>query len=742
MTDPPPPRPTPAADDAMARQRALIDAARAQVLHIPVRHLSLVPSSADAHPASQPTDAIAGEHDLPAPDAIPGYQILREIHRGAQGVVYQALQKATQRHVAIKVMREGPFAGPTDRARFEREVQILAQLDHPNIVTIHDSGSAAGCHYFVMDLVRGQPLDAFIGTTQPDLRATLTLFAEICDAVNDAHLRGVIHRDLKPGNIRVDPDGRPHILDFGLAKTTWDLADSGPSFTVTGQFVGSLPWASPEQAEGGGGGGGGAERIDIRTDVYSLGVVLFQMLTGRFPYPVVGPVREVLDRIVNAQPMAPSQVSAERARAVAIDNEVDTLVLKCLAKEPARRYQSAGELARDVRHYLAGEAIDAKRDSTGYVLRKQLRRHRVAFAVAAGFVLLLAAGLIVSFTLWRASEHHRTEAETNLELARQAEDEASASANRAQRITTLLIDSFRAADPKFGGDSHLTAREAIDRGAAKTLAHMDKDPLVQAGLLKYLGIIYGNLGAYDRSRELLSRALEIMRDKLPPDSREIAETATSLGDAARESGDNAAAEEAYRTAFGIIERSVTAKDWHLVEILVRMLRARGDLTSAEPVLRATVTQFRATPDDPLHLVIALNSLGEILEEQRRYPEAVEIMREALSHCPRLPPYYSELPYAIGNNLAWLLMHTGELDEAREMAQRSLDERKSKLPAEHLDIASSMFVLASIHMKAGNITAAAPLARESLRIRAAALPADDYRVRDAQDLVDSCDGAGR
>lgn len=224
---------------------------------------------ANVHPGFESkTDAIP-------PDSFSGYEIVRRIHQGSQGVVYQALQKATHRKVAIKVMREGLFAGPNDKIRFEREVQILGTLKHPHIVTIHDSGSAAEHFYYVMDYISGVPLDVYITSHSLTINQKLQLFVKICEAVNAAHLGGIIHRDLKPSNIRIDKEGEPHILDFGLAKTIIkDERDTDvwKTMTITGQFVGSLPWASPEQVDGSPG------RIDLRTDVYSLGVILYQMM--------------------------------------------------------------------------------------------------------------------------------------------------------------------------------------------------------------------------------------------------------------------------------------------------------------------------------------------------------------------------------------------------------------------------------------------------------------------------------
>jgi tRNA A-37 threonylcarbamoyl transferase component Bud32 len=340
-------------------------------------------------------------------DSIPGYRIERKVSEGGQGVVYQAIQESTRRKVAIKMMRAGAFASRSDRARFDREVQVLGRLSHPNIVAIHDSGTATAGHYIVMDYIAGQPLDQHM--LGPDAPASVTdilqLFRKICSAINAAHLAGIIHRDLKPRNILIDSASEPHILDFGLAKVP--LSDSDASLmTMTGHFVGSLPWASPEQAEG------SPEKIDMRTDVYSLGVILYQMLTGQFPYDVTGNMRDVVERIIRAEPRRPRTLRRE------INDEVETIVLKCLNKDRDRRYQSAGELARDLQNYLNGLPIEAKRESIGYLLRKQLKRYRVPVAVGAGFIALILIGLVTSTTLWRRAVREAATARFRLEAAR------------------------------------------------------------------------------------------------------------------------------------------------------------------------------------------------------------------------------------------------------------------------------------------------------------------------------------
>ncbi len=371
--------------------------------------------------SSRGTDRSSRATQLPATDSFPGYVVVGEIDRGGQGVVYRAVQRVTQRDVAIKVVYAGADSPAADRARLQREVQILGQLNHANIVKIHECGEADGLLYYTMDYIDGQPLDAFLATRDRSVRAVLELFLKICDAVHAAHLRGVIHRDLKPGNILVDAADEPYVLDFGLAK----LAEAGQHsrmLTLTGQFVGSLPWASPEQARG------DPAMVDVRTDVYALGVILYQMLTGHFPYDVLGAPRDVLGRILEAEPTRPSTLWRK------IDGDVETIVLKCLSKEPTRRYQSAGELGRDIRHYLAGEPIEARRDSTWYVLRKTLRRHRIPVVVTISFVALLAVGLVATAALYLEAERERRSARRQAYVASIA---AASAALARQDVATM-----------------------------------------------------------------------------------------------------------------------------------------------------------------------------------------------------------------------------------------------------------------------------------------------------------------
>lgn len=345
-------------------------------------------------------------HTHGARPAIAGYELIREIGRGGQGVVYQARQRSTGRDVAIKMLRQGMLATGGEQARLEREVRILAQLRHPGIVAIHDSGTAAGLSYVVMDYIDGSALDAHLAETRATLRERVELFARVADAVHAAHVRGVIHRDLKPANVRVDADGGPHVLDFGVAKlleTDTPLA----SLTLTGQFLGSLQWAAPEQARG------DQSAVDVRTDVYALGVIFWQAIIGDFPYPVDGDVSRVMAMIKSVEPSA-----TRRARS-RVPFDVETILRRCLQKDPARRYQSAAELADDLRRFLDGRAIAARRDSQWYVLRKTIARHRLVFGLVAA-MLVVATGSAIGFAwMYRVSEVARQDVErANRELRR------------------------------------------------------------------------------------------------------------------------------------------------------------------------------------------------------------------------------------------------------------------------------------------------------------------------------------
>ncbi len=331
-----------------------------------------------------------------------GYEILEELPRGAQAVVYKAIQKATKRIVAVKVLSQGPHASPRARYRFEREVELAANLQHPNIVTIHDSGIARGQYYFAMEYVEGRPLDEYVRSEGLGVRETMEIFNKVCSAVMYAHQLGVMHRDLKPGNILVDAKGEPHILDFGLAKlvsSSEQTTEEAVMTSIPGKVIGTLAFMSPEQASAQPGA------IDVRADVYSLGMILYKVLTGDFPYAVDGSMLEILRNIQETEPTRPSRIVRN------LNSEVEAILLKALAKEPTYRYQSAAELQHDVDYWLKGLPISARADSSIYMLRKLLARHRYTTTVVALLLIIVLSFSYVSFDLYLTARKAQRRAE-------------------------------------------------------------------------------------------------------------------------------------------------------------------------------------------------------------------------------------------------------------------------------------------------------------------------------------------
>jgi serine/threonine protein kinase len=337
-------------------------------------------------------------------DTIPGfenYEIIQELPQGGQAIVYKAVHRPTKTYVAIKILLPTLMASTRARYYFEREAELIARLDHPNIVRIRDSGIIHGQYFFVMEFIKGQPLYHYVETQNLSFRERIILFKKICEAVTYAHQQGIIHRDLKSGNVLVDERGEPHILDFGLAKAIGmgELARKDAMPTITGQWAGSLSNMSPEQAAA------KPELIDVRTDVYALGMMLYHILTGQDAYNVTGPVLDVLRNIQAVEPVRPCKIIRK------FDTDVEAILLAALAKDRALRYQSVAGLQNDLDNWLANRPINVRAISTLYLMRKVIARHRYVAAVIGLLLVIIFSFSFVSLNLFLSARKSQRDAE-------------------------------------------------------------------------------------------------------------------------------------------------------------------------------------------------------------------------------------------------------------------------------------------------------------------------------------------
>jgi len=667
------------------------------------------------------------------------YRVTGEVYRGGQGFVCVAMQKSTGRRVAIKVMRDGPFSGREDCLRFEREARILAQLDHPNIVGIIDSGLSRGLFYFVMDYVEGEPLSHWMSARaeaiarshaerlstrrsfrfkstsqrgQTEIDESLALFLKVADAIHAAHLRGVIHRDLKPGNIQVDPAGEPHILDFGMAKVD-DVTSGGSSagaMTQTGRFFGSLPWASPEQAAG------RLTEVDVRSDVYALGVILYQMLAGDFPYPVEGGLARVLNVIQNVEP------TRVRSRNACVDDELETIVLKCLQKDPARRYQSAGELAEDLRRHQAGEPIAAKRDALPYLIKKAARRYAMPVGIAATFMLLVVTGLFVSIWLWRAAaaaektawdERDKTLASERKQARERARAETEAA--NARSVNSLLQQLLTGSSPYHNANREVTARELLEEAARKLEVDGAERPEVEARVRITLGAAFFGIGQPTKAGQLLASALKMWTDLRGAESPEIAETLGLLSLVKLVEGDQKECESLARRCLEMSRRLYPGDHVQkavALECQAKALVNLGRSGEGEPLIREAVDMYRKLEgSDSLRVSRALVNLARVLMHDRnRVKETLEALEEALAINRR---HYGGKHSDLVQNLTALanMLSMNEKDtEAESYYLESITLGREVFGNDHPDVLAPQANLASLYMRMEKLEEAEALMR--------------------------------
>jgi eukaryotic-like serine/threonine-protein kinase len=630
--------------------------------------------------------------DEPRNRRIGPYRILRELGRGGMGVVYLAERDDGQfrRRVAIKLLRRGGDAEELHR-RFLAERQILASLDHPNIAQLLDGGVTDGLlPFLVMEYVEGMPITEYCDRNGLQIAERLRLFQDVCAAVDHAHQNLIIHRDLKPSNVMVTTAGQVKLLDFGIAKLLNPVLGAVSAPITRTQFRVMTPeYASPEQMRG--------EPLTTTTDVYSLGVLLYELLAGHSPYRTTqGAAHEVVGAVMTDEPERPStkvlsprfvvsvaggtrEIAAETIASVRattpdrlrrqLRGDLDAIVLMALRKEPQRRYASAALLSQDVGRHLAREPVFAHRGSRAYRAGKLLQRHAAESIAAAAVVLALLGG--AGFAFWQAGVADRERARAELALV-QAEE----ALEQSREVTAFLMGLFEANDPATVRGDQITARELLERGIARS-DQLAGRPMLQAQLLDVIGRVFTSLGQYDRAHPLLERALATRREELGPRHPEVASALSALGTVLRSEGRYIEAEPLYRAALDI-RREAFGGDHTSVGVSLRdvglILHLRGDFDEAETMYRQALDVQRA--------------LGE---------EDPEVIR---------------LGYLIGV----VLRDKGEVEEAERALLRTVDLRRKVHGDVHLEVANDLIQIGSIRLLRNDPAGAESPQREALAIR--------------------------
>ena len=644
------------------------------------------------------------------------YRILRELGRGGMGTVYLAARADEQFHkrVALKIIRSGADSEEVVR-HFKRERQILAGLDHPNIAKLLDGGTTDdGLPYFVMEHIEGLPLLEYCDARSLAVPDRLRLFQSVCSAVQYAHRNLVVHRDIKPGNVLVAEDGTPKLLDFGIAKLlNPELAGEAP--TATG-LVMTPEYASPEQARG--------ERITTATDVYSLGVVLYELLTGHHPYRLTSrqPL-EVLRAVAEQEPerasvavrrseeRTPEQVARDREGTPQtlqrrLKGDLDNILMMALRKEPQRRYASVEAFSDDVRRYLEGLPVKARKPTLGYRTGKFVRRHVLGAAASLAALLLLAG-----FAVAMAVQSQRVARERDLARKERA---------TAQRVSAFLVDLFKVSDPSEARGNSVTAREVLDKGVSKIATELKDQPEVRATLMDTMGEVHRNLGLYDQAIALTREALATRQATLGGEHVDVATSLNNLGNALYDKGDYGAAEGLFREALAL-RRKLLGNEHPDVATslnnLANVLYRKGDYKGAEELGReALALRRRLYGNEHLDVAKSLNNLGVVLMERGDYDGAEQLYREALALRRKL--HGNEHPsVATGlNNLANVLAQKGDWAGAEAVQREALALGRKLHGNEHPGVAFSLSNLAIVLMEQGHYPEAEALHREALAMR--------------------------
>ncbi len=685
------------------------------------------------------------------------YRITKTLGEGGMGIVYLAERQDLCSLVAIKILRDA-WLSPARRDRFAAEQRTLAQLNHPSIARLYDADTSPdGTPFFVMEYVEGVPLTEYCRTHQCSIPQRLQLFRAVCEAVLYAHQHALIHRDLKPSNILVKEDGSVRLLDFGIAKHLETLGESVEQ-TMTGLRLMTPAYAAPEQIRG--------EQVGIHTDVYSLGVILYELLSGRPPFDLTDRTPAQVEKVLTEQEAEKPSAVAQRAIAPAKQHpqaasaskaawaDLDVLCLTAMHKDIQRRYRSVEALIRDIDHYLKGEPLEARPDTFRYRSGKFVARNQRPLAAAAA-VFTVVVGLVIFFTVRLAK----------------ARDAALAEAARTQRIQRFMTNLFEGGDEAAGPADNLLVVSLLDRGVQEAQA-LASEPEVQAQLYLTLGNIYQQLGKFERADTLFHSALEKRNALFGPDSRDVAECLVALGllrdsqaqfaDAEKFVGDGLAMYRRHMpvnhpavakavSAFGKVleDRGAYDKAIPVLEEAVKLQSASGpansDLSGALTELANAqfyVGQYAASdllnrrllemdrkiygPTHP-HVADDLINLGNIQSQWAHYPEAEQFERDALKITQDW--YGRDHPETASalTNLARTLVFEDKLTEADGMLREAIGIQERAYGKIHPRVASALNDLGKIALRRGNLDEAEACFRRMADIYRAVYNGNHYYI---------------
>jgi serine/threonine protein kinase len=726
-----------------------------------LEHPAPDPGSASAH-----TPHAAGV-TAPVPSGsttvVGPYKLVQEIGEGGMGTVYLAQQaEPVRRLVAVKLIKPGMDSRQV-LARFEAERQALALMDHPNIARVLDAGAMPdGRPYFVMELVKGVPITRYCDDHRLGVRERLVLFADVCRAVQHAHQKGVIHRDLKPSNVLVASyDARPvvKVIDFGVAKATGQPLTDRTLVTMLGAVVGTPEYMSPEQAE--------LNNLDIdtRSDIYALGVLLYELLTGTTPLTNRRvkelALLELLRAIREEEPPRPSSrlsTTDELPRIASVrgveptglsrllQGELDWIAMKALEKDRNRRYETANALAMDVERYLADEAVQACPPSRTYRLRKFARKNRMALGTAAAFALLLIAATGVS--TWQAVRATRAEglAEERLSGTKKAQAATQVALEQSEAVSKFLTEAFRSPDPSQDG-RQIKVADVLDRAVARLDRDFTGSPMIRGALLQALGETYQGLGLYSQAASVLEKTRAVWETALGPDHPDTLMCCLYIGAANQKAGRSVETIPLLEEALKRCEAKLGPD--HLVTLSARnnlgdTYRAAGRPVEAIPLLEQTLKQLEATQGpDHLETFETRNNLALAYSDSGRRTEAISLFEGTLKQMEtKLGPHHPET-LNTRNNLGYTYNAAGRAADAIRLLVENLKQCEAKLGSDHLVTLLARQILGDAYREAGRTTDLIPLLAETLRQKEARLGPDHAETLTCRNnLGDAYGAAGR